>query len=121
MYHTNKTPNVYNKLILDNKLPLNDAPPESTYSNPLPLWRQTPKPKGQSAGLQRMSRALRYDEQAGTRRHHHLTLSSVLTNPLWLAMSLKRSRSELGQVLPVMLLGCLAEDLTRRQTRGAAE
>ena len=39
-----------------------------TYSIPLPLWRQTPKPKGRSVGLQWMSRALRYEEQAGTDR-----------------------------------------------------
>ena len=108
VYHTNKTPNVYNKLILDNKLPLNDAPPESTYSNPLPLWRQTPKPKGRSAGLQRTSRALKYVERDGTGRHHHLTLSSELTDPLWQEVSLKRSGSELGLVLPVKLLVCLS-------------
>ena len=51
-----------------------------------------------------MSRALSYEEQDETRRHHHLTLSSILTDPLWLEVSLKQSRSELGQVLPVMLL-----------------
>ena len=96
VYHTNKTPNVYNKLILDNKLPLNVAPPESTYSNPLPLWRQTPKTKGRLAGLRRMSRALRYVEQDETGRHHHLTLSSVLTDPLKQEVSLKRSGSKLG-------------------------
>ena len=55
-------------------------------------------------GLQRTSRALKNEEQAETGLHHHLTLSSVLTDPLWLEASLKRSRSELGQVLPVMLL-----------------
>ena len=59
-------------------------------------------------GLQRMSQALKYEEQAGTGRHHHLTLSFVLTDPLWLEASLKRSGSELGQVLPVMLLVCLS-------------
>ena len=51
-----------------------------------------------------MSRALRYEEQARIGRHHHTTLSSVLTDPLWLEASLKRSRSKLEQVLPVMLL-----------------
>ena len=104
VYHTNKTPNVYNKLILDNKLLLNDATPESTYSNLLPLWRQTPKTKGRPVGLQRTSRALKYVEQDETGHHHHLTLSSVLTNHLWLEVSLKRSGSKLGQVRPVMLL-----------------
>ena len=71
---------------------------------PSPLWRQTPKPKGWSAGLQRTNRALKYEEQAETRQQHHLTLSSVLTDPLWLEASLKRSGSKLGQVLPVKLL-----------------
>ena len=51
-----------------------------------------------------MSQALKYEEQAKTGQHHHLTLSSMLTDPLWLDTSLKRSGSELGQVLPVMLL-----------------
>ena len=55
-----------------------------------------------------MSRALKYVEQAGTGHHHHLTLGSVLTDTLWLEVSLKWSRSELGQVLPVMLLGRLS-------------
>ena len=96
VYHTNKTPNVYKKLILGNKLPLKVAPPESTYSNPLPLWRQTPKPKGRLAGLQPTSRALKYVEQDETEHHHYLTLSSVLTDPLKQEVSLKWSGSELG-------------------------
>ena len=79
-----------------------------SYSIPLSFWRQAPKPKGQSAGLQQTSQTLRYEEQAKTRRHHHLTLSSILTDPLWLEASLKRSGSELGQVLPMMLLVCLS-------------
>ena len=37
-----------------------------------------------------------------------LSLSSVLTDPLWLEASLKLYRSELGQVQPVMLLVCLS-------------
>ena len=104
VYHTDKTPNVYKKLILGNKLPLKVAPPESTYSNPLPLWCQTPKPKGRLVGLQLTSRALKYVEQDETERHHYLTLSSVLTDPLKQEVSLKRPRSELGQVWPVMQL-----------------
>ena len=55
-------------------------------------------------GLQRTSQALKYKEQAKTGQHHHLTLSSVLTDPLKQEVSLKRSGSKLGQVLPVMLL-----------------
>ena len=55
-----------------------------------------------------MSRALKYVEQDGTRCHHHLTLISALTDPLKQEVSLKRSRSEPGQVLPVMLQGCLS-------------
>ena len=55
-----------------------------------------------------MSRALKYEEQAETRQHHHLTLSFVLTDPLWLEASLKRSGSELGQVLPMKLLEYLS-------------
>ena len=51
-----------------------------------------------------MSRALKYVEQDGTGCHHHLTLSSKLTDPLKQEASLKRSGSELGQVLPVKLL-----------------
>ena len=51
---THKTPNVIDKLI--DRLSLNVALPlRLTYSIPLPLWCQTPKPKGQSAGLQRTS------------------------------------------------------------------
>ena len=59
-------------------------------------------------GLQRTSRALRCEEQAGTECHHHLTLSSELTDPLWQEVSLKRSGSELELVLPVKLLVCLS-------------
>ena len=51
-----------------------------------------------------MSRALKYVEQDETERHHHLTLSSVLTDPLWQEVSLKRSGSKLGLVLPMKLL-----------------
>ena len=55
-------------------------------------------------GLQRTSRALKNEEQAETGQHHHLTLSSVLTDPLKQEVLLKRSGSELGQELPMMLL-----------------
>ena len=43
-------------------------------------------------GLQQTSRALRYERQAGTERHHHLTLSSVLTDPLKQEVSLSNGR-----------------------------
>ena len=59
-------------------------------------------------GLQRTSQVLKYVGQAGTEHHHHLTLSFVLTEPLWQEVSLKRSGSELGLVLPVKLLVCLS-------------
>ena len=55
-------------------------------------------------GLQRMSRALKYVEHDETGHHHHLTLSSELTDPLKQEVSLKQSRSKLGLVLPVKLL-----------------
>jgi len=64
-------------LPLDMSLPL-----RLTYSIPLPLWRQTPKPKGQSTGLQQTSWALRYEERAETRCHHHLNQSSEQSDPL---------------------------------------
>ena len=55
-----------------------------------------------------MSQALKNVGQAGTGHHHHLTLSSELTDPLWQEVSLKRSGSELELVLPVKLLVCLS-------------
>ena len=51
---------------------------------------------------------LKYVEQDETGRHHHLTLSSVLTDPLWQEVLLKRSGSEMGLVPPVKLLVCLS-------------
>ena len=59
-------------------------------------------------GQQRTSQALKNVGQDGTGHHHHLTLSSELTDPLWQEVSLKRSGSELGLVLPVKLLVCLS-------------
>jgi hypothetical protein len=46
--------------------PSHTLPLSLTYSLPLPLWRQAPKPKGQSVGYEQMSRALWYGERFET-------------------------------------------------------
>ena len=70
------------------KLPL-----DLTYSIPLPLWRQAPKPKGRTAGQEQTSRMLRCDEKSRTEQQHPLTLSSERSDPLSLEVKVKRSRS----------------------------
>ena len=62
---------------LDLMLPL-----DLTYSLPLPLSRQAPKPKGQTIGREQTSWALRYDERSETKLHHPWTLNSERSNPL---------------------------------------
>ena len=59
------------------KLPL-----DLTYSIPLPLWRQAPKPKGRTTGQEQTSQALRCDEKSRTKLHHPLTLNSGWSDPL---------------------------------------
>ena len=52
-----------------------------------------------------MSWALRYEEQAGTECHHHLTLSSELSDPLKLEVMLKQFGSDQGlELLKVVLV-----------------
>ena len=51
---------------------------------------------GRSVGLQRTSRALRYEERAGTACHHRLILNSELSDPLKLEVMLKQSGSDQG-------------------------
>ena len=57
-------------------------PLDLTYSLSLPLWRQAPKPKGRTMGLEQLSRALRCGERSRTELHHPLTLNSEQSDPL---------------------------------------
>ena len=65
-------------------------PLDLTYTLPLPLWRQAPKPKGQTAGQEQLSRALRCGERPGTELHHPLTLNSEGSDPLSLEVKVKQ-------------------------------
>ena len=85
-------------LPLDVLFPLN-----LTYSIPLPLWHQAPKPKGWMVGQEQMSRAPRCGEKFGTVQQHSLTLSSEQSDPLSLEVKLKWSGSSLGLARPVTL------------------
>ena len=79
---------------MNHMLPLDvTLPLDLTYSLPLPLWRQAPKPKGRTVGQEQTSRALRCDEKSGTEQHHPLTLSSERSDPLLLEVKVKRSGS----------------------------
>ena len=62
--------------------PSHMLPLSLTYSLPLPLWRQAPKPKGQLVGREQTSQALRYGERSQTEPHHYLTLNSERLDPL---------------------------------------
>ena len=75
-------------LPLDVMLPL-----DLTYLIPLPLWCQAPKPKGQTAGQEQTSRALRCGEKSKTEQQHPLTLNSERSDPLSLEVKVKRSGS----------------------------
>ena len=68
-------------------------PLDLTYSLPLHLWHQAPKPKGRTAGQEQSSQALRCDERSETELHHPLTLNSEWSDPLKLEVKVKRSRS----------------------------
>ena len=85
-------------LPLDIMLPL-----DLTYSIPLPLWRQAPKPKGRTVEQEQMSQVLRCGEKSRTMQHHPLTLSSERSDPLSLEVKLKRSGFALGLAWPVTL------------------
>ena len=76
-------------LPLDVLLPL-----DLTYSIPLPLWCQAPKPN---------DRALRCGKKSRTEQHHPLTLSSERSDPLSLEVKLKQSGSTLGLARPMTL------------------
>ena len=89
---------------MNHKLPLDvPLPLDLTYSIPLPLWHQAPKPKGQTAGQEQMSRAPRCGEKSGNEQHHPRTLSSKRSDPLSLEVKLKRSGSALELVRPMTL------------------
>ena len=95
-YHTQR-PKVTNHMLpLDVTLPL-----DLTYSLPLPLWRQAPKPKGRTVGQEQMSRAPRCGEKFGTMQHHSLTLSSEQSDPLSLEVKVKWSGSTQELMRPV--------------------
>ena len=81
-YHTQKTKRIELR-------PSHMRPLYLTYSLPLPLWRQAPKPKGRPVGQEQTSRALRCSEKSRTMQHHPLTLSSERTDPLSLEVKLK--------------------------------
>jgi len=83
--------------------PSHTVPHNLTYSVPLPLWRQAPKPKGRTAGQEQSSRALRRGERPGTELHHPLTLNSEGSDPLYLEVKVKQSGSALGLAWPVTL------------------
>ena len=72
--HTKETNHT---LPLDLMLPL-----DLTYSLPLPLWRQAPKPKGRTVGQEQSRRALRCGERSKTELHHPRTLNSEQLDPL---------------------------------------
>jgi hypothetical protein len=61
-------------------LPLN-----LTYSLPLPLWHQEPKPKDPSVGRKQTSRVRRDAVKSQTGSHPHRTLNFDLSDPPELA------------------------------------
>ena len=74
-YHTQKT----KKERIET--PSHTLPLDLTYSLPLPLWRQAPKPKGQTMGQQQSSRTLRCGERSETELHHPQTLKLGAIEP----------------------------------------
>ena len=86
-------------LPLDVPLPL-----DLTYSIPLSLWRQAPKPKGRTMGQGQSSRALRCGEKSKTMQHHPLTRNSERSNPLSLEVNVKWSGSAQELARPMTLV-----------------
>ena len=74
-YHTQKTKRTESR-------PSHMLPLDLTYSLPLPLWHQAPKPKGQMVGQEQSSRALSCGERSETELHNPLTLNSKKSDPL---------------------------------------
>ena len=85
-------------LPLDVTLPL-----DLTYSIPLPLLHQAPKPKGQMTGQDQTSQVLRRGDKSRTMPHHPLTLSSKQFDPLSLEVKVKRSRFAQEPTRPMTL------------------
>ena len=86
---THKEPKVTNHMLpLNHMLHL-----DLTYSLPLPLWHQAPKPKGRTVRREQTSRALRCGERSRTEQQHPLTLNSERSDPLSLEVKVKQSRS----------------------------
>ena len=79
---------------MNHKLPIDvPIPLDLTYSIPLPLWHQAPKPKGQMVGQEQTSQVLWCGEKSRTVQQHPLTLSSEQSDPLSLEVKVKRARS----------------------------
>ena len=78
-------------------------PLDLSYSIPLPLWHQAPKPKGRTVAQEQSSWALRCSEKSRTEQQHPLTLSSKRSDPLSLEVKVKRSGSAQELTWPMTL------------------